>query len=144
MKCDFYKTDETHKTGRTIYRCARTGCFRYGLETKAGDAPNSACRAWPRLDELGYWAELIIKIFGLDKNRWGWLKWKLKLQEPGPCQSCSEYEEWLNSLPGKIVTRWRATKQWLLSTLCILHYGHHFYVCSKDGCHCVNCGKSKR
>lgn len=109
MKCDFEFTDETNDQGWRYVRCTRPGCW-----IKGGPTPDelqnihcSQCQAFPRLYEFGYWLAFALEVVGLSKQRWGWIRWKLGLQEPTGCNSCEARERWLNTLGGRLVTAWR-------------------------------------
>lgn len=66
---------------------------------------------WPGWWEWGTWVSLLLGSFGITKERVGWLKNKLGLQEPlDCCPACEKYQAWLNSYGGKVVMAWRRLK----------------------------------
>lgn len=112
MNCDWTEHTEPDERGWRKVRCLRCGLVT-GKTPHDYDHITCHCLAWPRWHEFGNWVETILSALWITKDRVGHWKWRLGLQEPGGCSTCAEYQAWLNSFGGRIVTGWR----WLRARL---------------------------
>lgn len=87
MKCKWRVTDERHRTGRTILRCARSRCRQFGLMPETGDPKHldADCFGWPFAQEWGHWAELFLAALGLSRGNYLRLKQSLGLAATCGC-----------------------------------------------------------
>lgn len=96
MFCRFVKPDAEQGV---CQRCGRVLKSIYPPEQM-----RAQCRAWPLWHEFGEWSSLAVSLTGITPSRWGWVRWKLGLQEPGACGGCEARKVWLNSLGGRLAS----------------------------------------
>lgn len=103
MKCVFEDSGSKDERGARPVQCVRC---RKQLKPTASPLHkiHRLCDAWPFLWEIGYWLTLFLEVAGLSNRRWNWLRRRFGFVEPCNCESRAE---WLNSVPGRIMTLWR-------------------------------------
>jgi hypothetical protein len=106
IECDMtLAVGEPDTTGRLRRACSR--CGKQTNPTPHGpERIHFHCDAWPRWWEFGYWLWLVLSAIGVNKGGVSWIARKLNLVPPGGRCGCDARKEWLNTLGGKVRTRW--------------------------------------
>lgn len=117
MRCDFVETGRIR--GRVAVRCRRCGLSLTTLYVPSKVFAN--CRAWPFWHEFGEWVSILLAAIGINPRRYGWLRWKLGLDEPGSCASCDARKLWLNTLGGRLATSTHWAAKWMAARLVRRH-----------------------
>ena|SRR3990167_8009669 len=109
MRCNFYKTDILHKSGRCQLACSRLGCTVIGLMPPNGMPSDlqAECNGWPHWYEFGEMVALLLAVIGLDKRTWLWIKGRLGMAQV--C-GCNQRIEAANSIGSRFAV-WLGFKQ---------------------------------
>lgn len=101
MRCRYEFAGELRDDGREHWSCPRLNCNHRHTHIwiPAGNSINPGpCNGIPEWWEFGCWIEAVLRVFGINKERWAWL-W----QRP-TCDACEKREQSLNTLGAHLHT----------------------------------------